>query len=164
MRPIRLKISGLNSYIETQTIDFDKLTERGLFGIFGPTGCGKSTILDAIILSLYGHKGQKGIPRSTNEFINTAVDSATISYLFGLDTDEGPRKVLVERKFKRTDTGLSTSFSRLQVMTNDETIVEVWDKTTDVTNQIIELLGLTREDFMRSVVLPQGKFSEFFNS
>lgn len=161
MRPIKLKISGLNSYIETQTIDFAKLTERGLFGIFGPTGCGKSTILDAIILSLYGHKGQKGIPRSTNEFINTATDQASISYLFGLDTDDGPRKVLVERKFKRTDTGLSTSFSRLQLMTADEDVVDVWDKTTDVSNQVVDLLGLTREDFMRSVVLPQGKFSEF---
>jgi len=151
----------LNSYIETQTIDFAKLTERGLFGIFGPTGCGKSTILDAIILSLYGHKGQKGIPRSTNEFINTAVEQASISYMFGLDTEEGARLVQVERKFKRTNTGLSTSFSRLQIMTEDQEVLEVWDKTTDVSNQVVELLGLTREDFMRSVVLPQGKFSEF---
>ena len=76
MKPIKLTIAGLNSYIEKQTIDFKKLTGRGLFGIFGPTGCGKSTILDAMILSLYGHKGQKGIPRSTSEFINTAVDTA----------------------------------------------------------------------------------------
>lgn len=161
MRPIRLKISGLNSYIETQTIDFEKLTERGLFGIFGPTGCGKSTILDAIILSLYGHNRQKGIPRSTNEFINTATDQSSIGYVFGLDTENGVRKVNVERKFKRTETGLSTSFSRLQIMDEDENVLEVWDKTTDVTNQVVDLLGLTREDFMRSVVLPQGKFSEF---
>ena len=38
MRPIKLEIKGLNSFIEKQTIDFDKLTKRGLFGIFGPTG------------------------------------------------------------------------------------------------------------------------------
>ena len=161
MRPIKLKISGLNSYIETQTIEFDKLTERGLFGIFGPTGCGKSTILDAMILSLYGHKGQKGIPRSTNEFINTATDQASMSLLFGIDTDDGPRHVLVERKFKRTQTGLATSFSRLQVLSEAGDLIDVWDKTTEVTNQVVEILGLTREDFMRSVVLPQGKFSEF---
>ncbi len=161
MRPIRLKISGLNSYIETQTIDFEKLTERGLFGIFGPTGCGKSTILDAIILSLYGHNRQKGIPRSTNEFINTATDQSSIGYVFGLDTENGVRKVNVERKFKRTETGLSTSFSRLQIMDEDENVLEVWDKTTDVTNQVVDLLGLTREDFMRSVVLPQGNSVNF---
>ena len=45
MRPIKLTIKGLNIFIEEQTVDFDKLTSRGLFGIFGPTGSGKSTIL-----------------------------------------------------------------------------------------------------------------------
>ena len=54
MRPIKLKIKGLNSFIEEQTIDFEKLTDCGLFGIFGPTGSGKSTILDGITLALYG--------------------------------------------------------------------------------------------------------------
>ena len=46
MRPIKLKIKGLNSFVEEQTIDFEKLTKQGFFGIFGPTGSGKSTILD----------------------------------------------------------------------------------------------------------------------
>ena len=44
MRPIKLKIKGLNSFVEEQTIDFEKLTKQGFFGIFGPTGSGKSTI------------------------------------------------------------------------------------------------------------------------
>ena len=52
MKPIKLVIKGLNSFIEEQTIDFEKLTDRGLFGIFGPTGSGKSTILDGITLAL----------------------------------------------------------------------------------------------------------------
>ncbi len=43
MRPLKLRISGLNSFVEEQVIDFERLTERGLFGIFGPTGSGKST-------------------------------------------------------------------------------------------------------------------------
>ena len=46
MKPKKLQIKGLNSFLEKQTIDFERLTERGLFGIFGPTGSGKSTILD----------------------------------------------------------------------------------------------------------------------
>ena len=49
MRPIRLEISGLNSYIEKQVVDFSELTSRGLFGIFGKTGSGKSTTLAAMI-------------------------------------------------------------------------------------------------------------------
>jgi exonuclease SbcC len=114
-----------------------------------------------MILSLYGHKGQKGIPRSTNEFINNAVDTASMSYKFGLETEAGYRQVLVERKFKRTKTGVSTSASRLQLMDREGVLHGVWDKTNDVTHQVEELIGLRREDFMRSVVLPQGRFSEF---
>ena len=56
MKPIILKIKGINSFIEEQTIDFTSLTQLGLFGIFGPTGSGKSTILDGITLALYGEK------------------------------------------------------------------------------------------------------------
>ena len=53
MRPIELKIKGINSYREEQVINFSQLTSQGFFGIFGPTGSGKSTILDAITLALY---------------------------------------------------------------------------------------------------------------
>ena len=48
MRPIKLTVKGLNSFIEEQSVDFEKLTDRGLFGIFGPTGSGKSTIAKLI--------------------------------------------------------------------------------------------------------------------
>ena len=65
MRPIRLELTGLNSYIDKQVIDFEKLIERGLFGIFGTTGSGKSTILDAITIAMYGN-----ISRNTKEYIN----------------------------------------------------------------------------------------------
>ena len=54
MRPIELSFSGLHSYMEQQTVDFAALGAYGLFGIFGPTGAGKSTILDGITLALYG--------------------------------------------------------------------------------------------------------------
>ena len=67
MRPIKLELSGLNSYTDKQIVNFEKLTERGLFGIFGPTGSGKSTILDAINLAMYGN-----ISRNTKEFINSS--------------------------------------------------------------------------------------------
>ena len=77
MRPIRLEISGLNSYIEKQVIDFSELTSRGLFGIFGKTGSGKSTILDAITIAMYGN-----ISRNTKEFINSACKEAVVNYEF----------------------------------------------------------------------------------
>ncbi|MDP3486363.1 MAG: AAA family ATPase, partial [Bacillota bacterium] len=54
MKPLRLVLSGLNSFKEEQTIDFTYLCDGNVFGIFGPTGSGKSTLIDAITLALYG--------------------------------------------------------------------------------------------------------------
>ncbi len=75
MKPIRLEVKGLNSFIDKQVVEFDKLTERGLFGIFGPTGSGKSTILDGITLALYGDIARK----SSNYIIYTSVANENVS-------------------------------------------------------------------------------------
>ena len=48
MRPLQLKLKGINSYREEQVIDFETLTSQGLFGIFGPTGSAKSTLVQLI--------------------------------------------------------------------------------------------------------------------
>ena len=54
MKPIRLSIEGLNSFIQKQTIDFEDLGRDNLFCISGSTGSGKTTIVDAVIFALYG--------------------------------------------------------------------------------------------------------------
>jgi len=54
MRPISLKLKGINSYVSEQSVDFEKLSKSNLFGIFGETGSGKTSILDAIVMALYG--------------------------------------------------------------------------------------------------------------
>ena len=54
MLPVKLTLEGIYSYRERQTIDFTRLTEARLFGIFGPVGSGKSTILEAMIYAIYG--------------------------------------------------------------------------------------------------------------
>ncbi|MGL4797744.1 MAG: AAA family ATPase [Paraclostridium sp.] len=157
MRPIKLKISGLNSYIDEQVIDFEKLTERGLFGIFGQTGSGKSTILDAITIAMYGN-----IPRNTKEFINSACDRASISYEFEIGGQNTRRRYIVDRTIKRTKTGgILTNHCRLVEIHNDEQSTVLADKATDVNKKIAEVVGLTADDFTRSVVLPQGKFNDF---
>ena len=54
MKPLKLEFKGINSFTERTIIDFDILTKNGIFGIFGDTGSGKSTILDCINFALYG--------------------------------------------------------------------------------------------------------------
>ena len=158
MRPLQLKLTGINSYREEQIIDFETLTSQGLFGIFGPTGSGKSSILDAMTLALYAK-----LPRDTKNFINTNEKKANVSFLFSITTDK-TRKYLAERSF-RYHTGNSASTVRNTtgrlILYEGDTETVLADKPTEVTNECIRLLGLTSEDFMRTVVLPQGQFSEF---
>ena len=54
MRPLKLEFEGINSFSEHTIIDFESLIKSGIFGIFGDTGSGKSTILDCINFALYG--------------------------------------------------------------------------------------------------------------
>lgn len=156
MRPIKLELSGLNSYIDKSVIDFEKLTDRGLFGIFGKTGSGKSTILDAMTIAMYG-----SIPRNTKEFINSSCDKAIISYEFEIGSKNVKRIYKVDRTIVRTNTGTKTSYARLIEMYKDESEKVLADKVGEVNNKIAEIVGLTANDFMRSVVLPQGKFNDF---
>jgi len=155
MKPISLKIKGLNSFIDEQVIDFDKLTERGLFGIFGPTGSGKSTILDAITIVLYGK-----IARDSTDYINTNCDELSISYKFQLGMGSSKNVYISERSVKRDKHGrYKTSYARL-IESGEEQVV-IAEGPRDVQSSIENIIGLNIDDFTRSVVLPQGKFSEF---
>lgn len=164
MRPRYLEIEGLQSFKELQKIDFDKLSETGLFGIFGPTGSGKSTILDAITLALYGsvQRASKG----TQGIMNTDASVLKVSYTFDL-TKEGQRKTFrVERQYKRkkdSENSIEAKIVRLLEISGEHEYILV-DKHSDVNNYIIQLVGLKFEDFTRSVVLPQNKFQEFLLS
>ena len=157
MRPIKLKLSGLNSYIDEQAIEFDKLTERGLFGIFGNTGSGKSTILDAITIAMYGN-----ISRNTKEFINSSCKEAVVVYEFEIGSNNAKRRYEVSRIIGKSKSGGNkTTYARLIEKYNDGTENIIADKSKDVNDKITQVIGLTANDFTRSVVLPQGKFNEF---
>lgn len=158
MRPIRLKIAGLNSFKEQQEIDFEQLCLGGVFGIFGPTGSGKSSILDAITLALYG-KVERA-PSNTTGIMNHATDRLSVSFTFSLRNAHGEKHYTVERTYKRAEEHrLHQLTSRLIEV--GQTDVVISDKAKEVTAQVEGILGLNVDDFTRAVVLPQGKFAEF---
>ncbi|AVX17949.1 MULTISPECIES: exonuclease subunit SbcC [Bacillus] len=159
MKPILLTIKGLHSFREEQTIDFAGLSGAGVFGIFGPTGSGKSSILDAITLALYGKVERAA--NNTHGILNHAEDQLAVSFTFALQS--GHRvSYKVERVFKRTDeTKVKTALCRLIEIKDEQTVLA--DKANEVNKKVEELLGLTIDDFTRAVVLPQGKFAEFLS-
>jgi len=160
MKPRKLKIKGLNSFKEEQVIDFERLTEKGFFGIFGPTGCGKSSILDAITYALYGK-----ITRDNTGFINVSEESMEITYEFEVGLGKERKIYVVDRAAKKDPKkgGYKSTVTRLSERIEDNLTI-LADKKSEVDSYITQIVGLTMEDFTRAVVLPQGKFSEFLKT
>ncbi len=161
MKPISLTVAGLHSFREKQVIDFESLCEGGVFGIFGPTGSGKSSILDGMTLALYGKVERAS--NNTQGIMNHAENLLEVSFLFDLENATGKQRFKVKRTFKRTDDiRVKSGISRLTEVKDSEHIV-IADKASEVNTAIQEILGLTIDDFTRAVVLPQGKFAEFLS-
>ena len=159
MRPVKLTFQGINSYRSRQQIDFESLTSRGLFGIFGPTGSGKSSILDAMTLALYAD-----LPRNTKKFIHMNETQASVSFDFAIHKDGMDRTYRVERTFRYNKGDSSENVRNIKARLTETTggaekILS--DQPQDASKKVADLLGLGSDDFMRTVVLPQGKFSEF---
>ncbi|MED1862910.1 SbcC/MukB-like Walker B domain-containing protein [Fictibacillus nanhaiensis] len=161
MRPISLTVSGLQSFREAQSVPFHELCSGGVFGIFGPTGSGKSTILDAVTLALYGKVERAA--GGTHGIMNQAEDKLSVYFTFQIGEGAKQKEYSVERTFKRSgEHSIRTSTCRLIEVVDSESIVHA-DKERDVTRLVQELIGLTIDDFTRAVVLPQGKFAEFLS-
>lgn len=160
MKPLLLKMAGLQSYREEQEIDFTKLCGAGVFGIFGPTGSGKSTILDAITLALFGRVERAN--GGTQGIMNQVENKLYVAFTFELTGSSGSVRYQVERQFKRnSDVSINNTVARLtHIQENDESVV-LADKAGEVTAEVQQILGLNMADFTRAVVLPQGKFAEF---
>lgn len=157
MRPIKLEIAGLQSFEKKQSIDFEYLSEYGLFGIFGPTGSGKSTILDAITLALYGEvvRIKSASKQDTlDDLININSNEIYVKFSFGIGTDI----YTIERIFKCKKNQRIIASKKVLMLKNSDVIA---DKISEINLEINNIIGLSMDDFTRSVILPQGKFSDF---
>lgn len=158
MRPLKLSFYGLNSFKEEQEIDFSSLGAGHVFGIFGPTGSGKSTIIDAITLALYG-KVERA-PDKVRGIINKSLTEAGARFDFSIGSGPLYKVYRVERKYVSKEDSISCRMARLCELSSLGNKV-LADKSTLVDGQVEAILGLTVDDFTRAVVLPQGRFAEF---
>ena len=151
MRPISLEMEGFTSFRERVLIDFSKFD---LFAITGPTGAGKTSIIDAITYALYGFTPRLG-KQSISELISQGADRLKVL----LEFSSGKDRFRIGRETKWTGKSSITT-PRLEQWI-DEKWVSLADRVSDVDSRIEKIIGLDFNGFTKSVVLPQGQFDVF---
>jgi exonuclease SbcC len=170
MRPLRLVLDGFGTYRHETEIDF---SDVDFFALVGPTGSGKSTVIDALCFALYGT-----IPRWDNEkevrnALAPSANACRVSLIFEL---AGERYVAV-RALQRDKQGrVTTKAARLERLDPsvppqaplaailEASVEQLAEGPDQVKSKAQELLGLSYEHFTQSVLLPQGGFSEFLRA
>lgn len=157
MIPIKLEIQGLYSYKEKQVIEFDQLTAAGLFGIFGAVGSGKSSILEAILLALYGSTERLSDRGEKNSMLNLQSEQLLISFEFQSgknNTQSYMGRYSAKRNPKKFE----------EVRPAEHTFYEKAEGNWEpITARAEEIIGMKKEHFKQTVIIPQGKFREFID-
>ena len=169
MKPLRLKIQAFGPYVEMQTVDFEKLSESGIFLIKGPTGGGKTTIFDAMTFALYG--GSSGDDSKSKVGRNdleqwrcNQADRGTATVVSFLFSVRG-KKYEFTRKLVPKRVSLSEQYSAGEI--DEHGILNPFfenPKKDMLTKKAEELIGLTKEQFRQVVLLPQGQFERFLTA
>lgn len=147
MRPIRLDLQGFTSFREHSEVNFEKLD---LFAITGPTGAGKSSLLDAITYALYGRTSRLG--KSGKELISQGAPNLqlTLEFKAGTETYQVFRRVKV-----------ASVTVRLEKKGPDGTWASITSSVKQMEEEIERVVGLDFDAFTRAVILPQGEFDKF---
>jgi exonuclease SbcC len=177
MRPLKLVITAFGPYAGEQSLDFRQATDAGLFGIYGPTGAGKSSIFSAMTFALFGQSAKKEQPASSLRSDHAPADLLTsVALVFEL---EG-RRYLVRREPDQLrprvrgegETTHPHAAWLFDVTHEDFDSIDVEGcgtclaekKVSLVESRLRELLGYGADQFRQIVLLPQGRFEEFLTS
>lgn len=174
MRPVVLTMTAFGPYAATEVVDFREATEAGLFGIYGATGSGKSSIFNAMTFALFGEGARREQAIATMRSGHADADRLTeVSLLFEL----GDKRYFVRRqpdqtRPKKRGDGVTADAHKAWLF--DATLVPVDDVTADncgvvlaetkvgeVLRLVKELLGYGIDQFRQIVLLPQGRFERF---
>ena len=170
MRILRLTMDAVGPFPGHEVIDFEAFSDAGRFLLSGPTGAGKSTIIDAIVFALYG-KVSGGRDSSDSRIRSRyANEQAKTEVELIFSTSSGNYKVRRQpayERVKKNGKGITKQNAKAWLFKLDEQLREVSEpltKTSDVGTEITRIVGLNREQFTQTVVLPQGKFAQFLRS
>lgn len=161
MKPLKIMMSAFGPYPEKQIIDFSLLGERNFFLIHGPTGSGKTSILDAICFALYGETS--GGERKTKNIRSDYADvkePTEVTFEFSL----GNKRFLIHRspeqeRPKKRGEGTTKQLSKAALWRiNGEEENVLADRWSKVTEEVKNLLGFDVHQFRQVVILPQGQF------
>ncbi|WP_405852135.1 SMC family ATPase [Streptomyces sp. NBC_00090] len=170
MRLHRLEITAFGPFGTTQTVDFDALSSAGLFLLHGPTGAGKTSVLDAVCFALYGSvPGVRQSPGASLRSDHAPVGTYTEVLL---DLTVGERRVEITRRPaqqrpKKRGGGFTTEKAQTWLREYDAATGE-WAGLSrshqEVGEEITQLVGMSREQFCQVVLLPQGDFAKFLRA
>ena len=171
MRLHTLSMTGIGPYAGTETIDFDRFTASGRFLLTGPTGAGKTTIIDAIVFALYGQVADSA-GSSKQRLRSTLVDGAAASEVdLTFSTSAGVYRILRSPEYRRpkkrgTGTTRQNASARLWRLAapGGRPLDEPVTRLDDVGAEVARIVGLSRDQFTQTVVLPQGRFARFLRA
>lgn len=167
MRIHRLKLTAYGPFPNTVDIDFEDLNEAGIFLLNGPTGSGKSSILDAICFALYGTTSMAR-PELKSHFAPADREPKV-----ELDCTVGTTRLHIERspkwsRPKKRGAGFIQEQAKVLVQRQNPQNLDEWEtkshRNDEAGQYITELIGLNREQFTQVMLLPQGEFARFLTS
>ena len=165
MKICELRFKNLNSLAGEWSVDFTfpEYTADGIFAISGPTGAGKSTILDAICLALYGRTPRlKNISASTNEIMSRQTGECYAEVVF--ETDEGRFRAHWGQRRARGKSGGALQQPRHEISEADENGKLLASQLTQTALMIEEKTGMDFGRFTQSMMLAQGGFTAFLQA
>jgi exonuclease SbcC len=164
MRPVTLDMNGFASFREPTQVDF---ADADFFALVGPTGSGKSTVIDAMTFALYGSVPRWGRKGMVSLALAPTIARGTVKLVF----DVVDQRYVVVRELRRAGTQVSQRAASLERLADPRGLARPGDPTdvlakdlSGVTDAVERLLGLSYEDFCQCVVLPQGQFANFLHA
>jgi exonuclease SbcC len=165
MRPVLLEMDGFASFREPTTVDF---RDAEYFALVGPTGAGKSTVIDALTFALYGSVPRWDDRRAVALALAPTAGRGAVRFVF----DVGGARYVVARELRRAARGgVTVRTARLERLhdpagtgASEEATEPLADGAGATTAAVERLLGLPFADFTTCVVLPQGEFAEFLHA